>query len=194
MAVYCGCYGKNEVEFVGCTFATYELNMAYDSYWYAVYWDSEKKEFRRVEYDTTAAYSNGWAKVDVTEDVAREAYRYIKKKVADAFDAAGNENIAKKVKTGDNVVVTRGRKVPKGTTGKVFWIGSRYNNYSRMDEDRVGIDTDDGRVFLPLEYVEPVNWRERLLSGKERKKRIREETIGRLRFASHGYEHFLKYL
>ena len=59
----------------------------------------------------------------------------------------------------------------------MFWIGTRYNRFSRMTEDRVGVEIDGVRQFLPLEYVEPVNWQERLLHGKERKRQIRNFAI-----------------
>jgi len=50
---------------------------------------------------------------------------------------------------GREVKVVRGRKVPKGTTGRVFWTGNKGWG------DRVGIECANGeRVFVNPEYVE----------------------------------------
>lgn len=53
---------------------------------------------------------------------------------------------------GKKVIVVRGRKVKKGTVGKVFWIGS--TNYSKYGDPwgiytsfRVGIRDDCGNVY-----------------------------------------------
>lgn len=53
---------------------------------------------------------------------------------------------------GKNVRVVKGRKVPKGTVGVCFWMGSR--DYSRYGDPwgiytkfRVGIRDDEGQVY-----------------------------------------------
>ena len=178
MAVLAGVYGKTEPEYIGCTVDMFERNYSSDSYWYAVCWDREKKKLVHVQYDTTAAGGGGWAEIDATEEVLREMYRKYKAEAKTIFDAHGNESQAKKVRLGDTVIVIRGRKVPKATTGKVFWLGKRYNQYRREYENRVGIEKADGeKVFLPEEYVLPVNWKERMMSGKERKEFIRHDAV-----------------
>lgn len=50
------------------------------------------------------------------------------------------------------VKVVKGRKVPKGTTGKCFWIGvTSYAKYADpwglYDSVRVGIKDEDGEVY-----------------------------------------------
>jgi hypothetical protein len=53
---------------------------------------------------------------------------------------------------GQTVVVAKGRKVPKGTTGTITWIGE--DNYGKA---RVGIRTDDGEtVFTAQDNVEAI--------------------------------------
>lgn len=60
----------------------------------------------------------------------------------------------------DYVRVVRGRKVPKGTEGRVFWVGevptweTRYYDWrNRRYEGRLGIELNDGeRVFVPEAY------------------------------------------
>lgn len=45
---------------------------------------------------------------------------------------------------GDRVIVARGRKIAKGTEGKIFWLGT-----DSYDKPKIGIVTDDGdRHFL----------------------------------------------
>lgn len=63
---------------------------------------------------------------------------------------------------GKDVIVNRGRKVPKGTTGTVFWIGS-FDNSKHGDPwgiyttRRVGIKDKNGEVFFTnLENVDIV--------------------------------------
>ena len=75
-----------------------------------------------------------------------------------AFTARGNLNAATEISEfrevfGKTVEVVKGRKVPKGTTGKCFWV-KRYD-YSRYgdpwgiySDTRVGIRTSDGEVFF----------------------------------------------
>ena len=177
MAVLCGIYGKTEPEYVGCVLDTYEHNGYEDSDWYAVCWDEGRQKVVDIEYDTTRAGGGGYAEIDVTEEVVRNVYRYYKGIARKEFDTFWNQRQAKEVRKEDIVRVVRGRKVKKGTAGKVFWLGKSYNCYSGRTEDRVGIEVDGERIFLPLEYVEVVDWDSRLLTGKERKRRIRSAAI-----------------
>lgn len=178
MAVLRGIYGKTEPEYVGCVLDTYEHNGYDDSDWYAICWDEEKQELVHIEYDTTRAGGGGYARIDATEDVILKVYRHYKEIARKEFDSTWNPEQAKKVRKEDTVRVIRGRKVKKGTTGKVFWLGKSFNYYSGRAEDRVGIEVDGERIFLPLEYVEVIGWESRLITGKERKQRIRHATVG----------------
>ena len=177
MSVNTRLYGQTEPEFVGCVLDTYERNGYDDSDFYAVCWDEESKSVIDVEYDTTRCGSGGYATIDATEEVLRKAYRYYKNCSRAFYDAKINPGQAKKVKKGDTVKVIKGRKIPKGSEGRVFWTGVRRNYYTYRDEERVGIEIGDERVFLPIEYVEVVDWQSRLVSGKERKIAIRNSAI-----------------
>ena len=55
---------------------------------------------------------------------------------------------------GQKVVVVKGRKVPKGTEGEIFWLGyETWNGESILK--RVGIVIESGeKVFVASEYVE----------------------------------------
>lgn len=180
MAVLAGIYGKTEPEYTGCVLYTYERNGYQDSDWYAVCWDDDKSEIVVVNYDTTRAGGGGWAKIDATDEVIRKAYRYYFGISRYEFDQLWNERQAKSIKVGDKLKVVRGRKISKGSVGKCFWKGSRYNYYSHREEERVGIEFDGERIFLPVEYVEVVGWENRLITGKERKRRIRSDALKRM--------------
>lgn len=177
MAVQTWIYGKPELQYEGCVLSTYEHNGYHDSDFYAICWDEDKQEVVHVEYDTTRCGGGGWAKVDATPDVLRKVYRHTMDIARMNFDSRSNQAQAKAVRKGDMVEVVRGRKVPKGTIGEVFWIGTRYNTYSRTTEDRVGIEVDGERMFLPLAYVAVIGWEDRLLTGKRRKEAIRRAAI-----------------
>lgn len=174
MAVYAGIYGKENVaEYAGCVLRTYEKNGYDDSDWYAVCWDQGKKAVVDVKYDTTRAGGGGYAIVDATDDVIRLAYRYYWNLGRSFFDTRSNPDEAKKIRVGDTVKAVRGRKVKKGSEGTVFWVGTRKNIYAYRIEDRVGVEIDGERVFLPAEYVEVIGWEQRLVTGKTRKQKIR---------------------
>lgn len=177
MAVRTWIYGKPDVQYEGCVLDTYERNGYDDSDFYAVCWDEEKQAVVEVEYDTTRCGAGGIAEIDATEETLRDAYRYYKRLGRSLFDNRTNIEQAKRYSKGDMVVVTRGRKIQKGTEGMVFWVGTRYNQYSRRDEGRVGIEVSGKRMFLPAEYVERMDWEAYLITGKNRKQRIRNFAI-----------------
>lgn len=180
MAVIKNIYGDDKVTYEGCVLSTYERNGYEDSDWYAICWDEEKQKVVEVEYDTTRCGGGGVAEIDATIETVRKAYRYYKSVGKSIFDTTVNEAQAKKTRVGDEVVVVRGRKIPKGTVGKCFWLGTRYNPYSRNDEKRAGIEINGDRVFVPEEYIVPVNWKDRLMTGKSRKQALRAYAVGSL--------------
>lgn len=175
MAVMAGVYGKKEPEYVGCVVDMYEHNGYHDSYWYAVCWDRDEQKLVHIEYDTTAAGGGGWAEIDATEEVLREMYRKYKHGVKEDFDTKLNIELAKEYGKGDEVVVVRGYKIPKGTVGTVFWVGESYNQYSGRRERRAGIEVDGERKFLPAEYLERAEWQNHMIHGKKRKEWIRRK-------------------
>lgn len=177
MAVQTWIYGKPDIQYEGCVLDTYEHNGYDDSDFYAICWDKERQAVVEVEYDTTRCGGCGFAEIDATEETLREVYRYYKRLGRSLFDTRTNIEQAKQYSKGDMVVVVRGRKIKKGIEGLVFWSGTRYNQYSRRYEDRVGIEVNGERMFLPAEYVERMNWESHLITGKHRKRRIRNFAI-----------------
>lgn len=90
----------------------------------------------------------GGAVVDASASVraAYEAYLVVQAALAEAAEEKRDQNT---VRRGKVVVVARGRKVPKGTQGEVFWIGN--NGYG----DSVGLVLADGsKVFTALKNVD----------------------------------------
>lgn len=177
MAVCCNLYGEDKIEYAGCVLGTYERNGYDDSDFYAICWDEEKQEVVDVEYDTTRSGGGGWAKVDATEETLRKAFRHFARIARISFDGRWNKEQAREVKPGDTVIVVRGKKIPKGTVATCFWVGERRNIYTYSDDKRVGVEVNGQRSFLPLEYVEVVDWQSRLIHGKERLYRIRKAAI-----------------
>lgn len=180
MAVVTNIYGKPEPKYEGCVFHTYERNGYHDSDWYAMCWDEGKQEVVTVNYDTTRCGGGGRADIDITDENLRKVYRFYKKGATAWFDGICNPQQAKMIRVGDTIRVIRGRKVRKGTIGKVFWKGACYNTYTYRYEDRIGIEVDGQKLFLPAEYAEVIGWESRLIRGKERKERIRQNAVSAL--------------
>ena len=158
----------------------YEINHYDDSDWYAVCWDDERKSVVEIPYDTTRFGTNGsYAVVDCTTENLRKAYRYYYNRARDGYNRY-NYSQACEVHVGDVVKVVYGRKVPKGTIGRVFWQGSVYNKFSYTEERRVGIDVTGTKLFLPELYTLPVDWEGRMVSGKKRKEWIRNHALADL--------------
>jgi hypothetical protein len=118
-----------------------ERNGYDDSDFYAVIWNPfSGTTFERC-YATTRAYTynNGcWCsatpEVRAAFDALRERYEAERREAAAAYEASRPDRYGRIVK------VVRGRKVPKGTTGEVCWVGT--DSYSGMP--RVGFRTTDG--------------------------------------------------
>lgn len=178
MAVRTDIYGKGDrVRFEGCVLNLWERNGSWDSDFYATVWDDAEGRVRDVEYDTTRCGGGGSAEIDATDETLRKAYRYYFNSARRAFDEHGNENQARRYGKGDEVRVIKGRKVKAGTVGKCFWRGKTYNKFSRMYEDRMGIEVDGQRVFISAENCEHAQWEQRLLTGAARKEKIRTEAV-----------------
>ena len=139
--------GKN-VLYEGAVLYKGERNYHDDSDYYALVWDESEGVGKIVEYDTTRYAGGGTAKVDATDEVREKYATYmfpkIKESVINSLVADATE-----VSKYKEVEVIRGRKLPIGTVGIVFWRGStRYG-------ESVGIELPNGeRVFTSLINVE----------------------------------------
>ena len=161
-----GARGTYEVSYEGAVLATRERNFYDDSDFYAVVWDEATGRIAEVEYATTRGwtYANS-ATVDATPEVIEKAYAYARGlALADLKDRAASK--ARKVAKGKFVRVVKGRKVPKGTEGEVFWVGpgKAYSYYAAKYgvPDRVGFKTADGTTYWTaasnLEVLDPEDW------------------------------------
>jgi hypothetical protein len=129
-----------DVTYEGQVVALREHNGYDDSDFYAVVWDAEKAEPREVMYATTRGWTyRNSATVDATPEVAAAYAAYTAARRAE-YMAFREAQEAARVEKGKTVEVVRGRKVPKGTTGTVIWVGSgRYG-------ERVGVKDAAGTV------------------------------------------------
>ncbi len=130
-----------------------EYNGYDDSDFYAVVWNWEKNSTERITYASTRGwtYPNS-ASVDATPEVIAVYQAYCEKRRTEYEEMKRQEEL-KRPSVGKTVRVVRGRKVPKGTTGKVVWYGEdRY----RRGKMRVGILVEGKRVFVDAEYCEVI--------------------------------------
>lgn len=108
-------------------------------------------EFRSLCYGDSE-YCDATVTVDAPAELVAEYEAFRARREAEkaeriraereAAAAARLEEIKRRVDRGKRVVVARGRKVPRGTEGEVFWIGpDKFGN-----GDRIGIRTEDGAV------------------------------------------------
>jgi hypothetical protein len=150
--------GEFEVTWEGAVLATGEHNGYDDSDFYAVVWDAEAGEPREIIYASTRGWTyNNSATVDATPEVLA-AYDAWKAERAARNAAAAAAVEAQVPQVGKRVRVTKGRKVPAGTEGEVFWYGTdRYARHAQalwafLDDGRtgrrVGIRTGDGEKYF----------------------------------------------
>ena len=142
-------YENKEAKFVGCVYELGEHNYYNDSDFYARYLDIENGTLESEEYDTTRFAGGGVADIDLSFDMLNEWWKKAKDVQAEAIRKSMLME-AEKVSRGKVVVVNRGRKVPHGVTGEVFWIRDvNYDPYGREwgKETRIGIKDDSGNVY-----------------------------------------------
>lgn len=114
-----GC--THETTFEGAVLETRERNGYDDSDFYAIVWDGEK--ITTVDYASTRFWTyHNTAEVDATDSVKAAARAWLRKHAARQYELSQRSRAASH---GDTVRVTKGRKVPVGTEGKVFWIGEK---------------------------------------------------------------------
>lgn len=150
---------------VGLVLSTGERNGYDDSDFFATVWNPATGRTEQIEYASTRGwtYPNG-AAVDATPEV-RALYDAWVAERAVAARARREAREALVPAVGRTVRVTKGRKVPIGTTGRVGWFGpDRFARaiHSSMADTldqvtygafRVGIDTPSGRVFTNASNV-----------------------------------------
>jgi len=131
---------------------------------YAIVWDEENQTVTTVTFAHTGYGDNGRAVVDATPEVRAKARAWLKNWAIQPL-TEGLRNLAyadaRAIDKGTVVKVVRGRKVPKGTVGTVFWKGEKhygvsypntgfYRGTSRFYGNiatRIGFKDEAGTVF-----------------------------------------------
>ena len=127
-----------DITWAGLVVALTEHNFYDDSDFAAVVWDDGT--WREVTYATTRGWTyRNSATVDAPAELIA-AYAGFRAAQRAAYTASLAAAEAARVDTGKTVEVVKGRKVPVGTTGEVFWTGE--NKWGV----RVGIKDADGEV------------------------------------------------
>lgn len=139
------------VEHEGAVLADRERNWSDDSDWYALYWTGS--EIASDTYRTTrgGGTDRNYVTIDPTPEVLAAVrdyqtamnFRSIRSQEYEDWRDAAIE--AALPTPGARVKVVRGRKVPKGTEGKVFWRGN--SGWG----DSVGFKTDAGEKHFTAE-------------------------------------------
>lgn len=151
-----------DVTFEGAVLGIYERNGYDDSDFFATVWDDDQGAVREVQYATTRGWTyNNSASVDATDEVKAKARAWFEPKFA-GFRAARATAEAATPAKGKRVKVVKGRKVPVGTEGTVFWEGEdRYaRDYGLGKPRRVGFKDDAGaKWFTAASNVEVIGAR-----------------------------------
>lgn len=114
-----------------------ERNGYDDSYYFAQVWNPATKEVFEVSVGGTWCAGGTAYTVDAGPEVREEMERaYAERRAAEE---------AKTVRYGKRVRVVRGRKVPKGTEGKVIWMGE--SRYGYKVTKRIGLKDEAGTVY-----------------------------------------------
>ncbi len=159
MAIYIKTDNGTEIMYKGCVLDLRERNYYDDSDFYAIVWDEEKQIIKDIEYATTRFPSDGsYAEIDATKEVIQKAEKYMENRYFDEWKK-WNKQQAETVEKEKTVKVVKGRKVPIGTIGKVFFIKTMYFGYKGYQTAiKIGLlDKDGNKHYTYIDNVEVVN-------------------------------------
>ncbi|NBR66100.1 MAG: hypothetical protein EBT79_02270 [Actinobacteria bacterium] len=124
---------------------------------YATVWDDAEGRPTKVFLRGEGCEAEAEAEVDATPEVVAAHDAWLAARVAEKVAAAEArleeqaEARLREVQRGCRAVVARGRKVAKGTEGRVFWLGRGTYGW------RAGLETDDGQtVWTALSNLDRV--------------------------------------
>lgn len=148
----CNCAHK-ELIHVGMVIDKFVKETSYDDYFYALVWTGT--EAVEMQYETTAYGScvdcggRGEATIDASDDVIASYHTFAaaKQSVINANDMHYGRLLPR---TGDEVLVVRGRKVAKGTQGRCSAV--RATQYGHM----VCLVGSFGNVWVDSKNLAPV--------------------------------------
>lgn len=130
------------------------FNDGYDASYYAEVWDEASQSVKNVYYGSTmdGRDCGGSAEIDATNEVRLKAAAFFFPSILNRITAQAEYDAVRPTK-GDEVVVARGRKVKKGTTGIIFWLQD--GNFGM----RCGIRDEKGEAhwtaFSNVDLIEP---------------------------------------
>lgn len=133
-----------ETTHIGLVIRVGERNYHDDSDFYAVVWNPQKACPEEIEYATTRAWTYpNHAEVDATPIVQRAYEAYVEAE-SEASAELEHQLRAKQPEVGKRVRVVRGRKVPIGTEGVIFWMqpqtfSPRFRNGYKTGPDTIKI-------------------------------------------------------
>lgn len=116
----------------------------YYPYVVATYMHGDKPEHERYDIGEVDPYS---AKQTLEYDIDN-SQAYDLEKYEERVEQGIEQKIAR---VGKTVKVFKGRTLPVGTVGTIFWVGKGFKG-----EERLGIDTQFGREFISRSNVEIV--------------------------------------
>jgi hypothetical protein len=143
----------------GCTYRDWEHNTYHDSDFYATSVDPVKGITETVEYNSTRYGGGGYATVDLTrENLQMYLHNAKSRQIVEAI--AWYKSLSTAIGKGKEVIVVKGRKVPHGVIGVIFW--ERKENYDRYgrgwnEVTRIGIKDADGNVYWTYAHNVEVN-------------------------------------
>jgi hypothetical protein len=161
---YRGNPGAYYVAHEGTTLTSRERNYYDDSDFYALYWDADAGTIGTTTYATTrgGGTDDNYVTVDPTPEVLDAVRAWQAQQNYDALRAAelrdwtaAADAVVDPARKGQRVKIVKGRKVPIGTEGTVFWVGQErtyrpvYRNGYNQPEDaaRIGLKDAAGEVF-----------------------------------------------
>lgn len=174
-------------KYEGCVIDQWEENRYDDSDFGALVWDEEKQAIRTEYYASTRFAGGGYCEIDYTPETMTKALEYVKPFVRraiflDQLREAESPEVFKIVR------VVRGRTVPKGTVGKVTFVG--INKYTGVD--RVQIETANKDIYyIDWRHLEVIGL-EKYLPTEEQLDRATENVLQRLSKNETGWRYYLE--
>lgn len=134
--------------YVGCVLGTGSKGYHDDSDSYAIVWNEQAQAVTTSMYATTRCAADGHAAVDATPEVIAKAKAWLKDWAAAALDEGYIHQAYKEratIEKGIEIRVWKGRKVPIGTTGRVFWKGEIHYGTSFAHRSFYGTQSSGGQ-------------------------------------------------
>lgn len=120
------------------------------------YWDEEKNEVMCDQIDMSPYYME--RTIDASPEMQEKAHQWLRGKVKayilELLVAYTTER-STTITNGDTVCVVKGRKIPKGTRGIVFWNGE--TRYGSSVGIRFSDKKDSSGKYIDVEFTAPIN-------------------------------------